>query len=126
VIRSVLAILAGIATLTAASFAIELVVAIAYNGPARVFQITYTTLCIAAGGYVTARVARRRMALHAAIMGVIEVGLTVLAMRTFADKAPPGMWIASMIMTAPAAWLGGVIAAQQAARKVKHATPLPG
>jgi peptidoglycan/LPS O-acetylase OafA/YrhL len=125
-IRSILAVLAGIATLTAASFAIEAVTAIVYNQPSRVFQITYTTLCIAAGGYVTAWVARRRMALHATIMGVIEVGLTVLAMRAFADKAPLGMWIASMIMTAPAAWLGGVLAAQQAARKVKHATPLPG
>ena len=132
-IRSILAILAGIATLAGASFAIEAAVdplllrlfpqalpseaALAYNLPAMLFQVSYTTLCIVAGGYVTAWVARRRMALHAVIMGAIEVGLTVLAMRAFADKAPLRMWIASMIITTPAAWCGGVLAARSDRKK---------
>ena len=132
-IRSILAVLAGIATLTAASFAIEAAVdpllmrlfpqalpneaAIAYNLPAMLLQVSYTTLCIIAGGYVTAWLARRARIQHAVIMGAIEVGLTVLAMRAFADKAPLRMWIASMMITAPAAWCGGVLAARSDRKK---------
>jgi hypothetical protein len=123
-----LAVLAGIATLTVASFAIEAVVdpvllrlfpsalpnaaAIAYNLPAMLLQFSYTALSIAAGGSVTAWLARRARLRHAIIMGAVEVVLTVLAMMSFADKAPLRMWIVSMVMTIPAAWVGGVLAAQ--------------
>jgi hypothetical protein len=122
-IRSILAVLAGIVVLTIASFAIEAAAdplllkmfpqalpnqaAISYNLPASLFMIGYTTLCVAAGGYVTARLARRSGMLHAVVMGVIQVGLTVWAMEAFADKAPLRNWVLTMALTVPATWSGG-------------------
>jgi hypothetical protein len=134
-IRSVLAVLAGIVTLTVSSFAIEAVAdplllhlfphslpnraAMSQNLPAALVQFTYTALCIAAGGYVTAWLARRSAVRHAVIMGVIEVGLTVWAMVSSADKTPRRNWIVGMAITVPAAWCGGT------ARMIKQAAGRP-
>jgi hypothetical protein len=130
-IRSILSVLAGIAALTVSAFAIEAVAnpvlmrmfpvalpndaAIAQNQISSLFLYTYSALCIAFGGYVTAWVAGRSQVLHAVIMGVIQVGLTVLAMMAFRDKGPLQIWIVSLTTTIPAAWCGGVLRA----RKVK-------
>jgi hypothetical protein len=129
-IRSILAVLAGIAALTVTSFAIEAVVdplllrtfphaipnraAINHNLPATMFQFAYTALCIAAGGYVTAWLARRSPVRHAVIMGAVEVALTVWAMLSIPDQAPLRNWIFGMAMTIPAAWFGGL------ARRIKQ------
>ena len=72
-VRSILAVLAGIGVLTVTSFAIEAAadpllmrmfpqalpdrIAINHNLPATLFGFAYTALCVAAGGYVTAWVA---------------------------------------------------------------------
>ena len=124
-IRSVLAVLAGIAVLTATSFAIEAVAnpllmrmfpnalpnqsAISHNLPATLFLFTYTSLCVATGGYVTAWVAHRSKALHAVIMGGIQTVLTVWAMLSIPDQAPLRNWIVGIALTVPAAWCGGVL-----------------
>jgi len=124
-IRSILAVLAGIAALTITSFAIEAIAnpllmwmfpqalpneaALAVNQPARLFLYTYSTLCIACGGYVTAWVARRSPIAHVLAMGVIQVGLTVLAMRAFPEKGSLQLWVVTMAITIPAAWLGGFL-----------------
>jgi hypothetical protein len=94
-IRSLLALLAGIALLTATSFAIEAVAnplltrtfpellpnkaAIQHYGFANLFLFAYTALCVTAGGYVTAWAANRRPVRHAVIMGTIQLALTVRA-----------------------------------------------
>jgi hypothetical protein len=125
-IRSVLAILAGIAVLTVTSFAIEAVAnpllmrmfphalpnrtAMSHNLAATLFQVTYTALCIAAGGYVTAWLARRSQVRHAAIMGAIEVALTFWAMMSLPGEAPLRNWIMGMAMIVPAAWCGAILA----------------
>jgi hypothetical protein len=127
-IRSLLAVLAGIAVLTAASFAIEAVAnplmmrmfpnalpsqsAISHNLPATLFLFTYTSLCVAAGGYVTAWLARRSKMLHVAIMGCVQVVLTLWAMLSIPEQAPLRNWIASMVSTIPAAWCGGMLRAK--------------
>ncbi|HXQ27178.1 MAG TPA: hypothetical protein VN822_12275 [Candidatus Acidoferrales bacterium] len=124
-IRSVLAVLAGIATLTVTSFAIEaaadpLIIwmfphalpnkaAISHNLPASLFMFAYTALCVAAGGYVTAWVARRSPVWHALVMGAVEVALTVLAMVSLPDVAPLRNWIVAMVLTVPAAGCGGML-----------------
>lgn len=95
-LRSVLGILAGIAVLTATSFAIEAVLnplllwafphalpsqaALASNPWARTLTYTYGLTCVAAGAYVAARIARRAPLTHAAVMGVFQAALTVAAM----------------------------------------------
>ena len=125
VIRSICAVLAGIVVLTVTSFAIEAVVnpillrlfpraltnpaAIAFNPYASLVTLVYTSLCIVAGGYVTAWIANRAPIQHAIIMGVVQTLLTVMAMLHFRGMAPLRNWIATLILTIPAASLGGVI-----------------
>ena len=74
-IRSILAVIAGLVVLTIVSFAIEAAAdpllrhlfpgalpdaaALARNFPARLFMLAYTTFSIAVGGYVTGWIARR-------------------------------------------------------------------
>ena len=103
-IRSVLAVIAGIAALTVTSFAIEALAdpllmgmfpqalptraAIGQNLPASLFLYVYTALCVAFGGYVTAWVARRAPVGHALIMGVVQTGLT-LAGDVFPERTSP-------------------------------------
>jgi hypothetical protein len=129
-IRSVLAILTGIVVLTIASFTIEAVAnplmrwmfsdaasnetTVNHSVPARLLMLVYTTLCVAAGGYVAAWVAGRSEARHAVIMGMIQLAMTVGAMIALPGNAPLWFWIAGMALMAPAAWCGGIIRAKQA------------
>jgi hypothetical protein len=131
-IRSVLAVLAGIAVLTVTSFAIEAVAdplmmrifpqalpnraAISHSAAAALFMFAYTAVCVAAGGYVTAWVARRSPTLHAVIMGVAQEALTVWAMMSIGKEAPLRNWIGALVLTIPAAWLGGLFRAKQIER----------
>lgn len=132
-IRSVLAVIAGLIMLTIVSFAIEAAAdpllihlfphalpdaaALAGNFPARLFMLAYTTVSIAVGGYVTAWIARRAQFAHAAIMGVIEVAFTLYVMIAApfseARHAPRWGWIAAVILMIPAACLGAAIRAKQ-------------
>ncbi len=125
-VRSVLAVLAGIAVLTASSFAIEaaldpLLLRIfpqAFPGPAalstnrwvRTLTFSYGLACVAAGGYVAARVGRRMPMRHAATMGMIQAGLTIMAMLSpEGNHASRRQWIAIAILSVPAALAGGTL-----------------
>jgi hypothetical protein len=124
-LRSALAIFAGIVVLTITSFAIEAVAdplllrmfpnalpnraAISHNLPASLFQLAYTLASIAAGGYVTAWLARRSQVRDAVVMGAIELALTVWAMFAFPNEAPLRNWILSMLLIVPAAWCGALV-----------------
>ena len=132
-IRSILAVLAGLVVLTMVSFAIEAVAdpllmhlfpaalpnaaALASNLPARLFMLLYTAASIAAGGYVTAWIARRSQLIHAAIMGAIELAFTLYVMIAApipeANPAPRWAWIAGMILIIPAAYLGAAARVKQ-------------
>ena len=135
-IRSILAVAAGLVVLTLISFAIEMAVdpllirlfpaalpngaALAGNLPARLLMVAYTTLAIAAGGYVTAWIARRSQLIFAAIMGAIEVAFTLYVMVAApfheANPAPQWIWIPAVILMIPAACLGAAIWGKQAGR----------
>jgi len=125
-LRSVLSVLAGIAVLTAASFAIEAVVnplllrafpqalpspaALASNPWVRMFTFAYGLTCVAAGGYVAARIARRLPVQHAAAMGFVQAGLTIAAMLSpEASHASRMQWIAIAVLSIPAAVAGGFL-----------------
>jgi hypothetical protein len=131
--RSVLAVIAGIAALTAASFAIEAAVdpllmhafpqalpnraALSYNLPASILLFAYTGLCIVAGGYVTAWIARRAPIWHAVAMGLVQEALTVWAMAALGDVAPRRNWIVTLIVTIPLAACGGILRAKQSEKR---------
>jgi hypothetical protein len=132
-IRSVLAVLAGIVVLTALSFAIEAAVnpllmrmfslpneaALNQNVAVKVVTFAYSALCVAAGGYVTAWIARRSPVQHGLVMGAVEVALAILAMMKFPDQAPRWAWLLGMLMTIPAAYCGALLRVNQL-----HAEPL--
>jgi hypothetical protein len=125
-VRSMLAVLAGIAVLTVASFAIEAAVnslllrafpevlpgpeALLSSPWVKALTFAYGLLCVAAGGYVTAQVARRLPVQHAAAMGVVQAGLTILAMLSpVAYHAPRLQWIITALLSMPAALAGGFL-----------------
>jgi hypothetical protein len=125
-LRKILSVLAGIAVLTVASFAIEAVVnplllrefpqalpspaALSTNLWVRLLTFVYGLTCVAAGGYVTARIARRLPIAHAAAMGILQAGLTIAAMLSpEGSHATPIQWIMTAILSIPAAMAGGFL-----------------
>src|SRR5215475_9048420 len=113
-LRSALAVLAGIAVLTVTSFAIEAAVnpflIPAFPQAVKPLTFAYGFVCVALGGYVTARLARRRPTIHAAAMGIVQAGLTVGAMFSpEANHATPLQWVLIAILSIPAAILGGML-----------------
>jgi hypothetical protein len=140
-IRSVLAILAGVATLTAILFGIEAVTdpllmrlfpvalptqsALSHSLPVRLFELAYGAPSIAAGGYVTAWIGRRAPILHAAVLGGVQSLLTVLAMVASWNHAPAIIWILTLAMTLPACLLGGWFFARRAGRQVLGSAASP-
>ena len=132
-VRSILAVLAGLVALTIVSFAIEIAAdpllmhlfpralpdaaALAGNLPVRLFMVAYTTFAIGVGGYVTAWIARRSRLTLAAIMGAIEVAFTLYVMIAGpfheAHPAPQLVWIAGLVLMIPTACLGAAIRDKQ-------------
>jgi hypothetical protein len=132
-IRSILAVLAGLVALTIVSFAIEIAAdpllmhlfpralpnaaALAGNLPARLLMVVYTTFAIGVGGYVTAWIARRSGVTLAAIMGAIEVVFTLYVMIAGpfheAHPAPQSVWITGLVLMIPVACLGAAVRDRQ-------------
>jgi len=132
-LRSVLAVLAGIVVLTAASFAIEALLnplllrafpealptsaALSANPWSRTLTFTYGMLCVAAGGYVAAQIARRLPVRHAAAMGIVQASLTILAMFSpESSHASTAQWIVIAALSIPAALAGGAMYQARIAR----------
>jgi hypothetical protein len=114
-VRSVIAVIAGIATLSLSSFAIEAATKPAEQTRASlVFLFIYSAICVAAGGYVTAWFATRSKVRHAVIMGAIQAALVIPAMLTFPEEAPLWRWLVGMVLIVPAAWCGGVLYSKRA------------
>lgn len=125
-LRSVLSVLAGIAVLTVASFAIEAALdplllrafpdalrgpeALSENLWVRTLTFTYGLMCVSAGGYVTVWIARRLPMRHAAVLGIVQAGLTISAMLSpLAYHASRLQWIATALLSFPAALAGGAV-----------------
>jgi len=118
--RSALAVLAGLAVLTIGSFAIELAVnplllrafpaALAANLWVKGLTIAYSLACIGAGGYMTAVIAKRSPIQHAAVLGVLQAALTVVAMISpEAYHASRLQWILTAIVSIRAALAGAAV-----------------
>jgi hypothetical protein len=125
-IRSALSVLAGIAVLTVTSFAIEAALepllmrafpetlpspeTLSSNPWVKALTFAYGLVCVAAGGYIAARVARRRPVTHATMMGIIQAGLTIVAMLSpVGNHASRLQWITIAVLSIPAAVVGGAV-----------------
>lgn len=129
-LRSVIAVLAGIVVLTAASFAIEALAdplllrtfphalpnqaALHSNPWTRAFTWAYGLTCVAAGGYVAARIARRFPVRHAAALGIFQALLTVAAMLSpVGNHTSRTQWIMIAILSLPATLAGGALSREE-------------
>jgi hypothetical protein len=131
--KSLLAILSGILALTVTSFAIEAAMnpillrtlgmpesaPLTRNSLVMAVTFTYGLVCVALGGYVCARLAPRLPLHHAVAMGVVQVGLTVVAMRSMPEVASRTQWTLSAILALPAAMSGGLCLTRQAKATVR-------
>jgi hypothetical protein len=70
-----------------------------------------------AGGFATAKIARRSPVGHALTLGAILLAVGVLTIITAAGGPVPTWYrVAGALMGMPAAWIGGLLAARGAAR----------
>ena len=82
--------------------------ALSTNQWVKALTFAYGFLCVAFGGYITARIARRLPMEHAAAMGVVQAGLTIAAMLSpEGSHASRLQWIMTAILSVPAALAGG-------------------
>lgn len=72
--------------------------------------ILYRTIFNTFGCYLTARLAPNKPMKHAIILGIIGVVLTIVGLIAAWDIPPRWYPISLIILTLPAAWLGGKIA----------------
>jgi hypothetical protein len=69
--------------------------------------ILYRTIFNTLGCYLTARLAPNRPMKHAIILGIIGVVLTIVGLIAMWDIPPRWYPISLMVLTLPAAWVGG-------------------
>jgi hypothetical protein len=116
-LRSVMAVVAGIVTLSLTSFGIEGLLepvvdraTVQSSALAMSFMFVYSAICVAIGGYVTAWLARCKRMRHTLVMGAIQTALVIPAMISFPNEAPHETplwrWLVGMTMIVPAAWCG--------------------
>lgn len=72
--------------------------------------IIYRTVFNTLGCYLTARLAPNKPMKHAIILGIIGVVLTIVGLIAMWDIPPRWYPIALIVLTLPAAWLGGKMA----------------
>ena len=70
----------------------------------------YRTIFNTLGCYLTARLAPSRPMKHAVILGMIGVVLTIVGLIVMWDTPPRWYPISLIVLTLPAAWLGGKMA----------------
>ena len=112
--KSVIAVVAGLAVFGAVIFAME-----AVTGPVEDFDTGRRGLWLAgeavgmiAAGFVAARLAPRAGPGHAITVGAIQALMNAGAMIVMRHDAgtPLWFWIAGISVMVPAAWVGGAIA----------------
>ena len=120
-LRGALAVLAGIGVFTLGLLGIDAVGTAIVGAEPEWINRTLTTqvvwalgnaVSMIAGGYVAASIAPSARVAHALLVGAIQSGLTLAAFLTLNDGATPAwLWITGMVLTVPAAWGGGQLAA---------------
>ena len=123
--RSILAVLAGIAALTAVVFAFEIPLrwltlrlfsqtfpdqaTLDSNVGWMLSQSLYTVPAAMLGGYVAAWLAARRELAHAVAMAVVQDLLIVVLIFEPPHPVPPWMWAITLVVTPAAIIYGGYV-----------------
>jgi hypothetical protein len=135
VVRSVLAVLAGIVAMSAVSFAIEIPLRMltlrlfSSSFPDRatldtslgwmVSQSLYTVPAAILGGYVAAWVASRREVAHAVAMAIVQELLILALMFNPPHPVPPWLWAVALIVTPAAIICGGYLRSRRHGVSIK-------
>src|SRR5688572_23847829 len=120
-IRSALAVLAGLVVFVIALSAMQALVGavvassssettgsvIDSGGVVSVFWLVWEALSMVAGGYITARIASRQHVRHAVALGAFQALMTLWAMFAVRNPGSPlWFWLTGILLMMPAAWLG--------------------
>ncbi len=108
IVRSVLAVLGGIALFSTILFALEsFTPGSDATTTGRLLWLGVLTVSMVAGGSVTAWIAPRARTGHAVGMALLQAAMTFVAMLTVRTAAEPlWFWLAGMALMPPAAWVG--------------------
>ncbi len=117
-LRSILAVIAGSATWMVTALGMDgLLMSLAPqwfgpNGkvesvPLMLLMMTYSLLFSVLGGYVAARIARRKEMQHAFVLGVLQLLLGIMATIKFFDTAPLWWHLTFLTLLIPANVFGG-------------------
>ena len=122
IVRSILAVLAGIITVVVLSEGIDFVVIklglLSFSGPHLTvpFAIAtiYRSVAAVVGGFVTAKLAPSSPMTHAIILGAIGIALALAGV--IANLSASNLWypIALVVTALPCSWLGGKLASSKA------------
>jgi hypothetical protein len=122
IVKSVLAVVGGIATFTVALLAM-MAAGDSLMGPepewinrstaTQLAWLAWNVVSMVGGGYVTALIAPRAKVAHALVMGAIQALFTLVAMFTAGDTVTPvWLWVGGIVATVPAAWVGARLSAR--------------
>lgn len=117
ILKSVAAIVAGIAVYSALLFGATWMGNVLlgrnesellnYNVATQLLWLVWNIVSLVPSGYVAAMIAPRAPTTHALVMGTIQALFTLGAMfTTHVDITPQWLWVAVIAATIPAAWLG--------------------
>jgi hypothetical protein len=129
--KSVLAVIAGFFVTAAVAFAADDLVLRLVPGVRDsagrvtdtgilVLMLVYTAVSAVAGSYVTGRLAPSRRLLHAMVLGVIALALSILATVMFWEAGPPWYHAIAVGIVLPCAWAGGTLAARNRESPVRQ------
>jgi hypothetical protein len=122
ILRSVLAVLAGVAFIVAVSTGTDLALAktlvptmnSAHAPPATLaLALAYRTLYGVAGGWITARLSPSRPITHAVVLGVIGTIASIAGLVVEWSAGQQWYPIALVVLSLPECWLGGRLAARR-------------
>lgn len=108
-IRSIVAVLAGLVVFSAA-----LVAMAALTGPVDAFRtrgmalwVAWEAIGMVLAGFTVAHIARQAAVTYAVIMGVVQTLLTLWAFFMVREPTSPAwFWISAMVLMTPCAWFG--------------------
>jgi hypothetical protein len=129
-IRSVIAVMGGIAVISLVVEALEFTLVTAVSGGSiadmsgyfavrnrptiLTAKVAYNTLAAVLGGYVTAKIAGTHELIHSGVAALIQTGALIWGFTAgeYASFTPAWMRIALVVLTGPAMMAGGMIRAR--------------
>ena len=133
-LRSILAVIAGIVVWMVTAFGTDMIVFRLFpqlidstrqrveNVPLLFFILSYCLAYSVLGGYVTGTIARRREVLHAFVLGLLQLAMGTAATAANWETAPAWFHVGLLVMLVPANVAGGQ---WRAVSKDRRAVPRP-